>query len=57
MSPFATALDDLKSRITAAVSSLNEDTLNRRDGVLVIASVSQSVDLGFIPKSSHTKRL
>ena len=27
------------------------------DGVVVRASASQSVDLGFIPKSSHTKRL
>ena len=29
---------------------------NRRDGVVVRASASQSVDLGFIPKSSHTKK-
>ena len=30
---------------------------NRRDGVVVRASASQSVDLGSIPLSSHTKRL
>ena len=29
----------------------------RRDGVVVRASASQSVDLGSFPKSSHTKRL
>ena len=31
--------------------------INRRDGVVVRASASQSVDLGSLPKSSHTKRL
>ena len=31
--------------------------LNRRDGVVVRASPSQSVDLGFNSLSSHTKRL
>ena len=30
---------------------------NRRDGVVVRASASQSVDVGSIPLSSHTKRL
>ena len=30
---------------------------NRRDGAVVRASASQSVDLGFIPLSSHTQRL
>ena len=29
----------------------------RRNGVVVRASASQSVDLGFTSKSSHTKRL
>ena len=32
-------------------------TLNRRDGVVVRASTSQSIDWDSFPFSSHTKRL
>ena len=48
--------DKLKSSIIVNHDILRANELNRRDGVVVRASASQLVDLGFIPKSRHTKR-
>ena len=39
------------------ISVERRTVFNRRDGVVVRASASQSVDLGAIPLSSHTERL